>query len=229
MNSYPTEMLVQLAPIMFVAGLDSPRPTTSAGSSSPPPPPAKTQDSFSVLTTRLRDTLLSQRKPAIWSPERTKTFQVTLIDKAAGFPPRKSVPLDDPSYSSAHSQLSPLTPSSPVYPDGLIAPIWIKKHTTYVPSVFVLFLRIYEAPHSTPNSPLDQPDAEMQREKVEEERRRDTELSAEIAQRKKSTGERGIKLTVVLMASRKMLGNDNRSSRAIALPSSCAFLQMTLH
>lgn len=214
MNSYPAEMLVQLAPIMFVAGLDLPQPTAAESHpSSPPPPPAKTQDPFAILTTRLRDTLLNQRKPAIWSPGRTKAFQVALIDKAAGFPPRKSVPLDDPSYSNAHSPLSPLTPSSPVYPDGLIAPIWIRKHTTYVPSVFVLFLRIYEAPHSIPNSPLDQLDADTQRERVEEERRRDTELSAEIAQQKKSTGQRGIKLTVVLVASRKMLDDPSLDGR----------------
>ena len=39
-----------------------------------------------------------------------------------------------------------------------------------------------------------------------EERYRDAELSAEISARKKSTNERNIKLTVVLIASRKMLG-----------------------
>ena len=43
-------------------------------------------------------------------------------------------------------------------------------------------------------------------EREAEEKRRDTELAAEIAQRKKNTNERGIKLTAVLMASRKMLG-----------------------
>ncbi|KAL4064245.1 Gryzun, putative trafficking through golgi-domain-containing protein [Scleroderma yunnanense] len=240
MNSYPAEMLVQLAPIMFVAGLDPPQATTAAGS-----PPPKTQDPFSVLTTRLRDALLSQRKPAIWNPERTKTFQVALVDRVVGFPPRKSVSPDDPSYSNAHSPLSPLTSSSPVYPDGLIAPIWIRKHTTYVPSVVVLFLRMYEAPHSTPSSPLDQPDAEMQRERVEEERRRDTELSAEIAQRKKSTGERGIKLTVVLIARRKMLddasldgrlsyirkqsGLDSRAALFVLSPVSAAELNEFVH
>ena len=39
-----------------------------------------------------------------------------------------------------------------------------------------------------------------------EERKRDAELAAEIVQRKKTTNERSIKLTVVLMASRRMLG-----------------------
>jgi trafficking protein particle complex subunit 11 len=53
-----------------------------------------------------------------------------------------------------------------------------------------------------PRSPLDppHPDREV------EERRKDTEMSTEIALRKKSTSERGVKLTVVLLASRKLLG-----------------------
>ncbi|KAG6332551.1 hypothetical protein ID866_6536 [Astraeus odoratus] len=221
MNSFPAEMLVQLSPVMFVAGLDAPPasdspPAPSAASSnvpSPPNTPVKPQDPFTILASRLRDTLLSQRKPAVWSPERTKTFQVVLVDKSSTFPPRKSVPPDDPSYANAHSPLSPLTLSSPVYPDGLIAPIWIRKHTTYVPSVFVLFLRMFEAPNAPPDSPLDQPDPDLDRERAEEERMKDSELSAEIARRKKSTGERGIKLTVVLLASRKMLDDPTLDSR----------------
>ncbi|KAI6029321.1 Gryzun, putative trafficking through golgi-domain-containing protein [Pisolithus microcarpus] len=222
MNSYPTEMLVQLAPIMFVAGLDLP-PTLAAAPvvpslankdpSSPPTPPPKVQDPFTLLIFRLREVLLSQSKSAVWSPDRTKVFQVVLVDKAVGFPPRKSVPPDDSSYANAHSPLSPMTPSSPVFPDGLIAPIWIKKHMTYLPSVFVLFLRMYEAPHTTTRSPLGQPDSDMERERAEEERKRDADLSAEIAQRKKSTGERGIKLTVVLIASRRMLDDPSLDGR----------------
>lgn len=102
-----------------------------------------------------------------------------------------------------HSPLSPLTTTSPLYPDGLVAPIWVRKHTTFVPSVFVLFIRLYESPpHHMPRSPLDQPHPDREAE----ERRKDAEMSAEIALRKKSTSERGIKLTVVLLASRKMLG-----------------------
>jgi trafficking protein particle complex subunit 11 len=82
----------------------------------------------------------------------------------------------------------------------------MRKHTALVPSVFVLFLRIYESPPYVPASPLDPPPENADREREDEERRRDGELSAEIAARKKNTNERGIKLTVVLMASRKLLG-----------------------
>ena len=48
---------------------------------------------------------------------------------------------------------------------------------------------------------------------MEEERRRDAELSAEIALRKKSTNERGVKLTVVLMASRRLLDDPQLDTR----------------
>ncbi|RDB24899.1 Trafficking protein particle complex subunit 11 [Hypsizygus marmoreus] len=202
MNSYPPELLAQLAPVMFVAGLDVP----------PSPPPAKGND-FGLLTHRLREALQAQRKVAIWQPEKAKTFQIIIVDKEVRFPPRKLVAPDDPQYSAAHSPLSPLTPTSPLYPDGLIAPIWIRKHTTLVPSVFVLFLRIFEFPPHNAHSPLDPPDTHREREKEQEERRRDTELAAEVALRKKSTNERGIKLTVVLMASRKMLDDPTLDAR----------------
>jgi hypothetical protein len=129
-----------------------------------------------------------------------------LVDKAVRFPPRKLVPPDDPAFSAAHSPLSPLTQTSPLHPDGLIAPIWIRKHTTLVPSVFVMFLRIYEYPPYSPRSPLDPPDPERERDRELEERKRDSELAADIALRKKTTNERSIKLTVVLIGSRRMLG-----------------------
>lgn len=208
MNSYPPELLAQLAPVMFVAGLDVPPSTPAPVAQSPTTPttPRSQQDPFVLLTARLREALLAQRKVAIWQPDKSKSFQIIPVDKAVRFPPRKLVPQDDPGYSTAHSPLSPLTPSSPLHPDGLIAPIWIRKHTTLVPSVFVMFLRIFEYPPHTPKSPLDPPDPDRERERELEERKRDAELAADVALRKKSTNERNIKLTVVLMASRRMLG-----------------------
>ncbi|EIN06785.1 hypothetical protein PUNSTDRAFT_115294 [Punctularia strigosozonata HHB-11173 SS5] len=208
MNSYPPELLVQLAPVMFAAGLDPP-PTTTPQS----PSPTKTPDAFAILSSRLRDALLSQRKVAIWQSEKAKTFQVVLVDKDVRFPPRKVLPPEDHPTSAAHSPLSPLTPSSPLYPDGLIAPIWIRKHTTLVPSVFVLFTRLFELPPHIPQSPLEGVDPDRAREREQEERRRDAELSADIAQRKKTTNERGIKLTVVLIASRRMLDDASLDAR----------------
>ncbi|KAH9942206.1 Foie gras liver health family 1-domain-containing protein [Epithele typhae] len=209
MNSYPPELLVQLAPVMFVAGLDAPpppaKPPATPVSPQPPTPstPQARQDPFQVLTSRLRDALFAQRKVAIWQPEKAKTFQVIFVEQQdVPFPPRKMLRPEEPQYSSSHSPLSPLTPSSPLHPDGIIAPIWIRKHTTLVPSVFVVFMRIYESPTEQDS-----------REREAEEKLRDTELAAQIAQRKKSTSERNIKLTAVLMASRKMLDDPTLDGR----------------
>ncbi|KAJ7030012.1 Gryzun, putative trafficking through golgi-domain-containing protein [Mycena alexandri] len=216
MNSYPPELLAQLAPVMFVAGLDPPPPTTPTAAQSPTTPTASRtsqQDPFVILTIRLREALLAQRKVAIWQPDKSKSFQIILVDKTVRFPPRKLVPQDDPGFSAAHSPLSPLTPSSPLHPDGLIAPIWIRKHTTLVPSVFVMFLRIYEYPPHMPRSPLDPTDPDRERDRELEERKRDAELAADVALRKKSTNERNIKLTVVLMATRRMLDDPSLDSR----------------
>jgi hypothetical protein len=98
---------------------------------------------------------------------------------------------NDPT-STPHSPLSPLTPTSPLYPDGLIAPVWIRKHAELIPSVFVLFLRLSE---------LGQTDEDKKKEKESDE-----SLVREIGERRRKLGERGIKLTVVLMASAATLG-----------------------
>ncbi|KAI0079255.1 hypothetical protein K474DRAFT_1617849 [Panus rudis PR-1116 ss-1] len=209
MNSYPPELLAQLAPVMFVAGLEG----ISSANNSPQPPAQKSPDPFAVLSLRLREALTSQRKVAIWQPDKSKTFQVLLVDPDVRFPPRKIPPSEDQQFHTPHSPLSPLTPSSPLYPDGIIAPIWIRKHTTLVPSVFVLFKRLYEHPLPTARNPLESFEADAIRERESEERKRDAELSAEIAQRKKSMNERSIKLTVVLMASRRMLDDPTLDAR----------------
>ena len=172
MNSYPPELIVQLAPLMFVAGLDN------------------TQDQF---IQRLRTVLLSQRKQAIYQPGSTAatTFHVQLVDKSLLFPPRKLA-----STHGHYSPLSPLSPSSPLYPDGIIAPIWVRKHTTLLPCVFVLFLPLSE----------DNVDADAEKEQ-------DSALCTIISSRKRLTSERNMKLTVVLLASRRLLDHPSLEPR----------------
>jgi hypothetical protein len=42
-----------------------------------------------------------------------------------------------------HSNLSPLSPDSPLFPDGLMTPLWIKKHL-HLPSVVVGFYDLWD-------------------------------------------------------------------------------------
>ncbi|KAF2745211.1 hypothetical protein M011DRAFT_488435 [Sporormia fimetaria CBS 119925] len=77
-------------------------------------------------------------------------FRIRAVGREFKLPPRKA---DPPAQSSTtppssptitpswvlHSPVSPLTPSSSIFPDGLMAPAWLAKHQDYVPSVFISF------------------------------------------------------------------------------------------
>ncbi|BEJ18225.1 hypothetical protein CspHIS471_0705020 [Cutaneotrichosporon sp. HIS471] len=204
MNSYPIEFLAHPQPLMFVGGLGTlPPPTRKPSNSelpltSPEPEPAHLpQDDFGQLATDLRSALQPYTAPPrIWGGDNTD-FRVVLVDKGVKLPLRKT--------PEGHSPLSPLTPTSPLHPDGLIAPVWIRKHTDLVPSVFVLFLRLYE-----PSGPPLGDEAERIREA-------DEATVREISDRRRRLGERGIRLTVVLMASTSALDADGLDARLSAI------------
>jgi hypothetical protein len=47
-----------------------------------------------------------------------------------------------------HSPLSPLSPGSPIFPDGVFTPLWLAKHQRQIPAVFIAFFDI-KADNST--------------------------------------------------------------------------------
>ena len=119
----------------------------------------------------------------------------------------QSQPIDSPETSPPpHSPLSPLTPTSPLHPDGLIAPVWVRKHAELVPSVFVLFLRLFETPVDSTSDAAGAGAGPSGNTNKVKEREMDEALVREIGERRRRLGERGIKLTVVLMASAATLG-----------------------
>ena len=74
-------------------------------------------------------------------------------------PPQKARILGDlgsEKDKEAHSPLSPLTPDSPLYPDGIMTTMWIRKHRDIIPSVFVSFyeLKSEEKPHNLSDEEL---------------------------------------------------------------------------
>lgn len=76
-------------------------------------------------------------------------------------PPRKANPSTSPTLPPVaqnttrslsqtpvlHSPLSPLTQGSPTFPDGILSPLWIHKHQTLLPSVFVAFFNFTSDPN----------------------------------------------------------------------------------
>jgi len=77
-----------------------------------------------------------------------------------------------------HSPLSPFIPESPLYPDGIMSTMWIRKHRDIVPAIFVSFyeLKSDEKPYHVA----------------------DEELARHLVELKKTYQERGVKLCAVL-------------------------------
>ncbi|KAJ9606611.1 hypothetical protein H2200_008619 [Cladophialophora chaetospira] len=79
-----------------------------------------------------------------------RVFKIATVGRVFILPPRKAPPPPhSPRLSAAdakgtpppplvlHSPLSPLTPSSPLYPDGIVSSLWITKHQSRLPCAFV--------------------------------------------------------------------------------------------
>ncbi|KAJ9095965.1 hypothetical protein QFC21_005327 [Naganishia friedmannii] len=132
--------------------------------------------------------------------------------------------------TTTHSPLSPLTQGSPTYPDGIMNPSWIRKHEDHVPCVIVLFLRLEAdavdaAPAAAADSDVREKDEQLAAggtaapsttastgaaSPEQSRRERDEALVAEIGERRKKWTDKvpGVKVTVVLLASKEMLADD---------------------
>ncbi|KAM0722891.1 hypothetical protein Q7P37_001089 [Cladosporium fusiforme] len=89
-------------------------------------------------------------------PVGSMKFHMQAIGRSYTLPPRKAAPIAQaasvedtvnrprsPSKSAElHSPLSPLSPGSPIFPDGVFTPLWLAKHQRQIPAVFVAFFDI---------------------------------------------------------------------------------------
>jgi hypothetical protein len=85
-----------------------------------------------------------------------------------------------------------------------------------VPSVFVLFLRLYESPEEGEVEDILGGNEAQNAERRAKEQEMDEALVKEIGDRRRRLGERGIKLTVVLMASAAALGKSHEEKLTLA-------------
>lgn len=70
--------------------------------------------------------------------------------KADPPPERNTTPPSSPSVTASwilHSPLSPLSPESTIFPDGVLSPAWVAKHQDYVPSAFIAFFTFTSDPN----------------------------------------------------------------------------------
>ncbi|KAA8566792.1 hypothetical protein EYC84_009892 [Monilinia fructicola] len=88
-----------------------------------------------------------------------KKFKVKVVGRDYLLPSRKAPPPTSASYSPdagspvpssrliLHSPISPLTPGSTVFPDGLLDTKWIDKHQDHVPSAYLSFYKFTSDPN----------------------------------------------------------------------------------
>lgn len=196
MNAYPTELVAQLQPCMLVSGLvrreGSSAPTLPAFGAVPAP-----LDAYAALCTELRTALERRGRIRVWSPPDAQArFRTVFVPSGHVPPPPKTRPgarLDEHARRAlaslpARSPLSPLQPSGPLFPDGIIAPSWVRKHWEYVPGVYVAVCALDEAAA-------------------------DDALIAALAALRAQLWPRAIKLAVVLLCRREELDDGSLEAR----------------
>ncbi|KAH7380853.1 Gryzun, putative trafficking through golgi-domain-containing protein [Cadophora sp. MPI-SDFR-AT-0126] len=79
-------------------------------------------------------------------------FKVKTVGREYILPPRSAqlpaeIPTSPTSKPVLHSVLSPLSPGSRLFPDGLLDSAWIEKHQDQIPSAFILFYTFTSDPN----------------------------------------------------------------------------------
>ncbi|KAG0227447.1 hypothetical protein BGW42_002955 [Actinomortierella wolfii] len=228
MDAYPFEFVVHLQPTLIVTGLlpskdneGTPRevstPTTTANGGTesvdvPPPIPPRPVQPRSELEEQkevLLQALLSRNNVTPW--DNTKGLAGSLYyivphDRAYILPPTRKQ-LQASFQHHHHPTLSPSSPSSPLYPDGLITPLWIKRHREVIPSVFIAFVDLWDRKTAALNAEgQHQPPGYMEKGPLGVidpfEREHDVQLAQELLDRRKACQERNVKFAAVLMLQR---------------------------
>ncbi|KAH8731169.1 Gryzun, putative trafficking through golgi-domain-containing protein [Phaeosphaeriaceae sp. PMI808] len=163
MDEYPPKYLQHNLPFIVLSGLGT------TNESDPPQPVQEVFPGRAVTTihsdipvvtgdranTLLEDFLSADSTNAPWNGRTTGRkglvhgFRIRAVGR---LPPKKAdapttsdtTPPGSPTIAAAtswtlHSPISPLSPASTIFPDGVMAPSWVAKHQDYVPSAYISF------------------------------------------------------------------------------------------
>ncbi|KAG0336203.1 hypothetical protein BG004_008161 [Podila humilis] len=255
MDTYPPEFVIHLQPTLIVTGLTSPENASSPhqelspSNDTPPPPPPRpavlgsNQSALEFQKSTLLQALLSRNNVSYW--DNTKglagsLFYVVPEHRGYVLPPARRL-LHQAGQQHLYPSLSPSSSSSPLYPDGLISPVWVKRHREQIPSVFIAVVNLWDRETSGVGNSADMG---YQRNFSEKgplgvidpmERERDIVLAQELLERRKAAQERSVKFATVILLQRshmedpaiedrlnfvrKSAGLDNKNSFYVLPPS----------
>ncbi|KAI8970457.1 Gryzun, putative trafficking through golgi-domain-containing protein [Mycotypha africana] len=197
-----------------------------------------------ALIETLTDVMMSNTESTTYEATRFSTgnsqapplFRVITVSKDYVLP-QKPQPAA-PGLLPPNSNLSPLTQTSPLYPDGIMTTLWIKKHL-YLPSVIVGFYELWDWDSTArPTREIGPLSSQVLIDPTE--RQHDDSLANEINSRRKYFQEKGIKFAAVIIlkqryydqsveerlaAIRKQSGLDTKTSFFTVAPGSTAEIQ----
>ncbi|KAI9481008.1 MAG: Gryzun, putative trafficking through golgi-domain-containing protein [Benjaminiella poitrasii] len=237
MYSYPPEYLLHPVPVLALYGLTATDEAKLVDIDIPFDDSVETTNLPAIRSTLVNSLLhtftnktdytLYEASGYLSSNQASPPFRVITVSKDYALPQRS--PPSAPNLPPPHSNLSPLSQDSPLYPDGIMTPLWIKKHL-YLPSVVVGFYDLWDwssEPEgaSRPHHEVGPLSSQVLIDPIEREH--DMNLATEINTRRKYFQDKGIKFAVViilkqrnsdtaveerLLSIRKQCGLDARSS-----------------
>ncbi|KAK0365633.1 hypothetical protein LTR94_006224 [Friedmanniomyces endolithicus] len=175
MQAYPQEYVEHNLPLVFLSGLGERQDHTGVA-------PSKRENGTRIVTgsaecsgvraRQLLDQLLNldgSKQPwnaqALPGPSSTLKWRMRTIGRTFSLPARKAAPLphspnlerlsSSPQRSTElHSPLSPQSPGSTIYPDGVFTPLWFAKHQRQVPALLIAFFELSADEDSAQNEQI---------------------------------------------------------------------------
>ncbi|KAI1316382.1 hypothetical protein EDD11_010024 [Mortierella claussenii] len=235
METYPPEFIIHLQPSLVVTGLTTEdnaphqlgaeKLPHASSSDTPPPPRPSTGNAASGLEVQkatLLQAMLARNNVSYW--DNTKglagsLFYVVPEHRNYILPPtRKSLQQTYQQHLYPSSSLSPSSPSSPLYPDGLISPLWIRRHREQIPSVYIAFVDLWDRESIIGNGEGNGPQLGFSDKGPlgvvdPMERERDIILAQELLERRKAAQERAVKFAAVIMLQRSHMEDPSIEDR----------------
>ncbi|KAI8355688.1 Gryzun, putative trafficking through golgi-domain-containing protein [Blakeslea trispora] len=192
MLNYPPEYLAHPVPVMAVYGLaEKDRAPLVDVDDSTTTRSSPLNSLFDLLTNK-SDYSLYEATRYLSNSQVAPPFRVINVPKDYMLP--QKAPPSTPNLPPPHSNLSPLTVDSPLHPDGIMTPLWIKKHL-YSPSVIVGFYDMFaDGQTKRETGPLA---SQVLIDPLDREH--DSQLAAEINARRKYFQEKGVKFAAVII------------------------------
>ncbi|KAK3704282.1 hypothetical protein LTR37_013956 [Vermiconidia calcicola] len=163
MEAYPDHYTEHNLPLVVLSGLGEQENVTSPGAILPhqesgtkiqfasPECSGERADSLRQQLLQLDGSNLPWNASLLPAPSGLLGYKMKAIGRAYTLPARKAAPApQSPSTEGVpslvktelHSPLSPLSPGSPLFPDGVFTPLWLAKHQGQVPALLLAFFSI---------------------------------------------------------------------------------------